>query len=158
MSLRPKRKFAMLAGAVLTALLLTACGAPVAKSEPTPPATFQYRDRTMTVLEGVPVQNYDPAAFAADGAGRITCPDARQGIDVSVHQKKIDWERVAGDGIDFAVLRVGYRGAFFTLRPVPGSRSNPPCPATGGNGSPVPPTAGTGTGRPPPDGRGGYPR
>jgi GH25 family lysozyme M1 (1,4-beta-N-acetylmuramidase) len=33
------------------------------------------------------------------------------GIDVSHHQKKINWKRVAADGIDFAMIRVGYRGA-----------------------------------------------
>lgn len=32
------------------------------------------------------------------------------GIDVSDHQLDIDWETVAGEGIDFAVIRVGYRG------------------------------------------------
>jgi GH25 family lysozyme M1 (1,4-beta-N-acetylmuramidase) len=33
------------------------------------------------------------------------------GVDVSHHQQKIDWGRVAADGIDFAMIRVGYRGA-----------------------------------------------
>ncbi len=32
------------------------------------------------------------------------------GIDVSAYQKTIDWEKVRADGIDFAVIRVGYRG------------------------------------------------
>lgn len=32
------------------------------------------------------------------------------GIDVSFAQKKIDWEKVKKDGIDFAIVRVGYRG------------------------------------------------
>lgn len=32
------------------------------------------------------------------------------GIDVSVHQCVIDWQAVAGDGIDFAVIQAGYRG------------------------------------------------
>lgn len=32
------------------------------------------------------------------------------GIDVSVHQKDIDWEKVAQDGIEFALIRIGYRG------------------------------------------------
>lgn len=34
----------------------------------------------------------------------------QQGIDVSVHQGQIDWARVAEDGIDFAIVRMGYRG------------------------------------------------
>lgn len=32
------------------------------------------------------------------------------GIDVSDHNGTIDWKSVAADGIDFAVVRVGYRG------------------------------------------------
>lgn len=35
---------------------------------------------------------------------------SKTGIDVSYHQGQIDWESVAADGIDFAMLRVGYRG------------------------------------------------
>ena len=34
----------------------------------------------------------------------------RTGIDVSAYQKEIDWPAVAADGIDFAILRLGYRG------------------------------------------------
>lgn len=32
------------------------------------------------------------------------------GIDVSSHQKDIDWEKVKAAGIDFAIIRVGFRG------------------------------------------------
>ena len=32
------------------------------------------------------------------------------GVDVSAHQGEIDWERVADAGIDFAMIRAGYRG------------------------------------------------
>ncbi len=35
---------------------------------------------------------------------------AKRGIDVSEHQLEIDWQAVAGDGIEFAVIRAGYRG------------------------------------------------
>lgn len=34
----------------------------------------------------------------------------RKGVDVSQHQGYIDWERVKAAGIDFAILRIGYRG------------------------------------------------
>ena len=33
-----------------------------------------------------------------------------KGIDVSKHQGKIDWEKVAADGVEYAFIRVGYRG------------------------------------------------
>lgn len=32
------------------------------------------------------------------------------GIDVSVFQKSIDWEKVKAAGVDFAIIRLGYRG------------------------------------------------
>jgi GH25 family lysozyme M1 (1,4-beta-N-acetylmuramidase) len=32
------------------------------------------------------------------------------GIDVSTHQNNIDWEQVKASGVDFAMIRVGYRG------------------------------------------------
>ncbi|MDD3230229.1 MAG: GH25 family lysozyme [Oscillospiraceae bacterium] len=35
------------------------------------------------------------------------------GIDVSSYQGKIDWERVAASGVDFAIIRAGYRGYTF---------------------------------------------
>ncbi len=35
---------------------------------------------------------------------------SRTGVDVSSHQKEIDWQRVKDAGVDFAIVRVGYRG------------------------------------------------
>ncbi len=35
---------------------------------------------------------------------------SKQGIDVSSHQGKIDWKKVANDGVEFAFIRVGFRG------------------------------------------------
>ena len=35
---------------------------------------------------------------------------AQQGVDVSYFQGEIDWEAVKADGIDFAMIRAGYRG------------------------------------------------
>jgi GH25 family lysozyme M1 (1,4-beta-N-acetylmuramidase) len=32
------------------------------------------------------------------------------GIDVSSHQKEIDWQKVADSGVEFAMIRLGYRG------------------------------------------------
>lgn len=36
---------------------------------------------------------------------------SKKGIDVSRYQEKIDWEKVAGDGVDYAFIRLGIRGA-----------------------------------------------
>ncbi len=35
---------------------------------------------------------------------------SHKGIDVSKHQGKIDWNLVAQDGVEFAILRIAYRG------------------------------------------------
>ncbi len=56
--------------------------------------------------------NYDGLEFKN---GRYTYTEngtqiSKTGIDVSYHQGEIDWQRVAADGIDFAIMRVGYRG------------------------------------------------
>lgn len=37
--------------------------------------------------------------------------DKSTGIDVSSHNQSIDWSSVKQDGIDFAMIRIGYRGA-----------------------------------------------
>lgn len=36
---------------------------------------------------------------------------SKVGIDVSAYQKEIDWQKVAGTGVKFAMIRVGYRGS-----------------------------------------------
>lgn len=55
-----------------------------------------------------------PELFVRDGNGRMTYSDPAvktyTGIDVSVFQGDIDWDAVKNDGIDFVMLRVGYRG------------------------------------------------
>ena len=56
---------------------------------------------------------YDSEKFLLDENGYLSyigdCPSYR-GVDVSSHQKEIDWARVAGAGMDFAMIRAGYRG------------------------------------------------
>ena len=84
-----------------------------ARQEPEP-ETFFYGNRQLEVLEGVPRNQYDPAGFSLDQRGRVTYQEegvsVRAGIDVSVHQGEIDWQAVAADGVDFAMIRLGYRG------------------------------------------------
>lgn len=41
---------------------------------------------------------------------RCSAVDALVGVDVSSHQKDIDWNAVAAAGVDYAMIRVGYRG------------------------------------------------
>ena len=78
------------------------------------PVTFHFGDRVLTPLEGMPLNPYDRNAFSLDDKGRVTYEKdgrrAKTGVDVSTHQQEIDWQAVAADGIDFAILRLGYRG------------------------------------------------
>lgn len=63
------------------------------------------------VLEGVPENPYTKEQFVKDEKGRLAYTGGyyAQGIDVARHQGDIDWEAVAGDGIDFAIIRAGGR-------------------------------------------------
>ena len=45
-----------------------------------------------------------------DGFLRYEDAPSMIGIDVSTHQGIIDWQTVADAGVEFAILRVGYRG------------------------------------------------
>lgn len=91
---------------------------PTPADEPEPtveePITFRFGDRLLTPLEGMPLNPYERTAFTMDSRGRLSYEKdgkrARTGIDVSTYQGEIDWPAVAADGIDFAILRLGYRG------------------------------------------------
>ena len=67
----------------------------------------------MTPLEGVPVNELTEEKFSS-ASGKPTYIadgyDVLRGIDVSDHQKYINWTDVAASGIDFAFIRVGWRG------------------------------------------------
>ena len=59
---------------------------------------------------GVPVP--EEADFYYDEQGYLRCSSvpARLGIDVSSHQEEIDWQQVAASGIEFAMVRIVWRG------------------------------------------------
>lgn len=62
----------------------------------------------------IPASSCSTDLFVYNENGRMAYNDKNTyystGIDVSSHQCNIDWDAVANDGIDFAILRVGYRG------------------------------------------------
>ena len=95
-----------------TALYLTLRGD--GAEEPDPEPTIQFGGQSLDIVDGVPAAAYDEACFSVDGRGRMSYEEdgrrARTGIDVSVHQGEIDWPAVAEDGVEFAMLRLGYRG------------------------------------------------
>ncbi len=67
----------------------------------------------MTPLEGVAVNELTEEKFSA-ASGQIEFIgegyDVQRGIDVSEHQKYIDWNSVARSGIDYTYIRIGWRG------------------------------------------------
>lgn len=69
------------------ALALALCFSPL-QPNPFTPEDFTYEDGYLTCLTEAAVR----------------------GIDVSEHQGDIDWEAVKASGVEFAIIRVGYRG------------------------------------------------
>lgn len=68
---------------------------PVKATRPTPPANKYLSD----------------AFYYEDGLLRYNAAPHKVGIDISVFQGIIDWQKVADAGVDFAILRAGYRGS-----------------------------------------------
>ena len=65
---------------------------------------------------------YDSSSFTYEGDALKFEDDnftSRLGIDVSYHQGNIDWNKVKAAGVDFAFIRIGYRGysAEGTIKP-----------------------------------------
>ncbi len=72
-----------------------------------------YGEIWIPTLAEVEKSPYKPELFEERG-GFMYYEDesvaSKRGIDVSSFQGEIDWERVAADEIDFAIIRLGYRG------------------------------------------------
>ena len=65
--------------------------------------------------DGFPLLRWEDNKFYIGADSRTYYNDSTvetvTGIDVSEHQYDIDWAQVAGAGIDFAMIRMGYRGS-----------------------------------------------
>lgn len=63
--------------------------------------------------QAIPENDYNMRCIYQQG-GRLYYEDDRyvsvSGVDVSAYQQEIDWQAVKEDGIDFAMIRLGYRG------------------------------------------------
>lgn len=84
-----------------------------APEDPEPDAPQQEAESTeRTPVEGLALNTHDAADFAEKGGFVVyTGPEEwKTGVDVSSHQGQIDWEKAADDGIQFAIVRLGYRG------------------------------------------------
>lgn len=53
----------------------------------------------------------EPDTRDTESPAEMTLPHGTKGIDVSKYNKDIDWERVKASGIEFAIIRAGYRGS-----------------------------------------------
>ena len=84
-------------------------GRTVGEDKPAAETTVEPADLEPSVAEN----SYDPDGFYEEGGfKRYRSSDtiASVGVDVSSHQQEIDWELVAANGVEFAMIRVGYRG------------------------------------------------
>ena len=93
-------------------LLLSACqAAPAATTAPTtqPPVTTV--ETTVETTAETTLAPVVPREFGYNGEYR-TCltEESLLGIDVSSFQKEIDWAQVKEAGIEFVMIRVGFRG------------------------------------------------
>ena len=112
-----KKKFVFLSSLLCAVSLLCACG----EGEPAPVETVDPYAGMVQVESGFGtlmwVQKYEElpvnvltAADFSNGEYRGEGYRARRGVDVSEHQGEIDWAAVRESGVEFAVLRAGYRG------------------------------------------------
>ena len=68
-------------------------------------------DEINAEIEDTAVKDAESEADDTEVQRKWEGTDAVLGIDVSKWQKDIDWQAVAGDGIDFVIIRCGYRGS-----------------------------------------------
>lgn len=99
----------LLAGLGLVAALVLAI---VTLERALVPAETEPAETTVPTEATLPTNPYSAGDFTYDERGFLTCAcaDTRTGIDVSDHQREVDWQQVARAGIEFAFVRIGYRG------------------------------------------------
>jgi len=89
---------------------------PTASPEPTPePMTVDFEGKKVIIDESLPLSDFTDEDFVREENGRIKClrddVTAVYGIDVSAWQEDVDWQKVAADGMEFAMLRLGRRNS-----------------------------------------------
>ncbi len=113
-------KIALTVGLSLAALLLLSLLAVLMARQGSPASgagdtTAQSTESQTTAQEEteplIPVNPYGPEDFGIEGH-YLSClaGESVPGVDVSTWQGWIDWQQVADSGIQFAIIRVGYRG------------------------------------------------
>jgi GH25 family lysozyme M1 (1,4-beta-N-acetylmuramidase) len=76
-----------------------------------PPVTFPATTAPTTEASPLTPNPFSSSDFQYDGK-YLTCTAAESylGIDVSSHQGSIDWQQVADAGVEFVMIRAGFRG------------------------------------------------
>lgn len=107
--IRKRQQLLLLAGALILATIIV-CLAIFAVGDLLPhrPEVTLPRQTQYPAPDANP---YTAADFYREGEFILcSATDALVGIDVSSHQKDIDWSAVAEAGVDYAMIRLGYRG------------------------------------------------
>lgn len=99
------------------ALCLSACGKENIVIDPNFGKVEVYNGATNVWIvpeENVPVNTIGPDDFVTDPDGnKVYCgrdfSKALRGVDVSSHQRDVDWQQAADSGISFAIVRLGGR-------------------------------------------------
>lgn len=99
----------LVAVSVGAALLASALFFLVPRGNTHPPQTEPVSETVPRIT--LPANPYGPEDFAFQGEYlACTAGSAVLGVDVSSHQGDIDWEQVRSAGMEFAIIRIGYRG------------------------------------------------
>ena len=102
---------ALLAGIAAVVLRVVRYGKTAAVETAPEPAAAEQAAPESQYIEGLARNVYD-GNFYQDGAfvRYDGYTPSHVGIDVSAHQGRIDWTQVAQAGVEFAMIRAGYRG------------------------------------------------
>lgn len=69
-------------------------------------ANEEFKENSWRYENGQPISTLD--TYSNNGSSPYHPDATKWGIDVSHHQKEIDWEKVKATGVDFVIIRCGY--------------------------------------------------
>ena len=106
-----KRIFLWVSIALLVQVLITVLVLGLVLSGPETPEEAQVPTTQAATFPQPEKNPFSPEDFTYEN-GFLTCTAAPSilGIDVSTHQKQVDWQQVKDAGIEFVMIRLGYRG------------------------------------------------
>jgi GH25 family lysozyme M1 (1,4-beta-N-acetylmuramidase) len=114
--LKRKKKFSLRQTTTLLLLLGVAVVLGVVSSDSihgrwAHPKSILVNGNYAVVDDSLRLNRFSEEDFSRESDGRVRyLPDQyRTGVDVSLFQGKVDWAKVAADGIDFAIVRAGSR-------------------------------------------------